>query len=518
MNLARKVGALLSALCLCATPLAAAAPRPAFEHTEGLLQRQTPPEPTSIIVKFRPGVKDQESLVSAAAAADDITARTHGRTVSDALVVTTSNPKALANRLSKNPNIEYAELNITFSLAQTVPARFTPNDPLYTENMQWPLQLINLDDAWATYGSTYTGAGTTVAVVDSGITDHPDIKNSVVGGYDFNSDPLTSRDGDGIDADYSDPGDWTGTADTWCLGGLPTSSWHGTHVAGIATADTNNAAGIASPASDAGLLPVRATGICGGSLADIATAIVWASGYPVSGAPDNTHPADVINVSLEADQTCPATFQQAVNIATRMGATVVAAAGNGSLDAADTSPGSCDNVLTVGAVNSAGDPTYYSNFGPAVDIWAPGGQFGYDTAVMSTYNTGTTIPGEATYRALQGTSMAAPLVTGTIALLKQADPTLTPAQITTILTDTATPDGILDVAAALAKVAPPPPTPAQTTQSLTSPTSTTPSTSSTPTRSPHATATAWPLSGSELNSCLVWYWWGRSMTGLFVQV
>src|SRR5690606_19803516 len=106
------------------------------------------------------------------------------------------------------------------------------------------------------------------------------------------------------------------------------SSWHGTHVAGLAAAVRDNAKGIAGMAPDAKIVPVRALGKCGGTMSDVAAAITWASGGEVPGLPVNPNPADVINMSLSSAVTCQPFVQAAIDDAVGRGVTVVAAAGN----------------------------------------------------------------------------------------------------------------------------------------------------------------------------------------------
>src|SRR5690606_15989838 len=127
-----------------------------------------------------------------------------------------------------------------------------------------------------------------------------------------------------------------------CGGGYPaqdqSSSWHGTHVAGTIAAVTNNNSGVAGVAFDAGIVPVRVLGRCGGTTADIADGIIWASGGNVSGVPGNANPADVINMSLGGQGSCSSTTQQAINVARGNGSTVVIASGNSNANSANFNP------------------------------------------------------------------------------------------------------------------------------------------------------------------------------------
>ena len=152
---------------------------------------------------------------------------------------------------------------------------------------------------------------------------------------------------------------------------------------------------------------------CGGSLSDIADAIIWAAGGTVSGIPANANPAKVINMSLGGSGACGTTYQAAIDSAVSRGTTVVVAAGNSNQDASGFRPANCNSVVTVAASNPSGSLSYYSNYGATVDLTAPGG----DTSVtgggiLSTLNTGTTTPASAGYASYQGTSMATPHVGG----------------------------------------------------------------------------------------------------------
>lgn len=154
-----------------------------------------------------------------------------------------------------------------------------------------------------------TGAGVIVAVIDGGYRPHADLNPNMLAGYDFiSADPdgsfTTANDANGRDSDATDPGDWSAQGD--CA--PANSSWHGTHVAGIIAAVTNNNAGVAGAAFNARLLPVRVLGVCGGYVSDIAAGMRWAAGLPVPGVPANTQIAKVLNLSLGRQGNCSPTF------------------------------------------------------------------------------------------------------------------------------------------------------------------------------------------------------------------
>lgn len=190
---------------------------------------------------------------------------------------------------------------------------------------------------------------------------------------------------------------------------------------------------------------MRVLGLSGGSLADAIDGILWSAGQSVPGVPANANPAQVLNLSLGGGFACsevPA-FQDAFDQVNAAGATVVVAAGNDGSDARNYSPASCSGVITVGATNLLNQRAVYSNYGPRIDVMAPGGDVfmdadgnGQPDGVLSTIRDGA---GAYSYAYYDGTSMAAPHVAGVIALMKSAKPSLTRAQILDTLKRTARP-------------------------------------------------------------------------------
>ncbi|MFD7692761.1 S8 family serine peptidase [Streptomyces sp. NPDC059805] len=319
-------------------------------------------------------------------------------------------------------------------VAYVVPDRLnkpqaTPNDAEYAK--QWDLfettAGMRVPGAW----DVATGTGVTVAVIDTGYVAHSDLAANIVPGYDFISDATVANDGNGRDSDPSDPGDWTAADE--CQSGDPAygSSWHGTHVAGTIAAVTGNGKGVAGIAHGAKVSPLRVLGKCGGYDSDIIDAITWASGGTVSGVPANTNVAEVVNMSLGGGGSCTTATQSAINAAVGRGTTVVVAAGNSNANAANYSPASCANVVSVAATDRQGNRSYYSNYGTVVDVAAPGGETDSVTSngILSTLNSGTKGPSTENYAYYQGTSMAAPHIAGLAALMKSANASLTPAQI-----------------------------------------------------------------------------------------
>ena len=356
----------------------------------------------------------------------------------------------LAARLAVLPEVEWA-----------VPARrktitaVEPNDPYFGGGQasvtpavgQWylrapdatALSAVNALGAWAiTTGS----AALTVAVLDTGVVNsHPDLAGKLHPGYDFVSRSRQSVDGDGRDADASDPGDWSTSSDT-C--GAKNSSWHGTQVAGLIGAATDNGIGMAGLGRNVMVLPVRVLGQCGGYDDDIIAAMRWASG--VSSNPvANAHPARVLNLSLGSSGTCSNAYREAIAEINAVGVVVVVAAGNDTGHAVNE-PANCPGVIAVAGVRHAGTKVGYSNIGPEVAIAAPAGNCVNESGaclypLLTTTNASTTSPGAHIYsdsfnRSL-GTSFAAPMVAGTAALMLSVNPSLTPGEVKTALQSTA---------------------------------------------------------------------------------
>jgi subtilisin family serine protease len=347
--------------------------------------------------------------------------------------------QAIADRLSALPEVQYAEPD-----AIMLP-QLTPNDPQYAN--QWHYFApgaghygINAPAAWdLTTGSS----SIVVADIDTGITNHVDLAGRTAPGYDFVTNVTSANDGNGRDSDPSDPGDWVTAAESSSgpLAGcsVTNSSWHGTHTAGTIGAASNNGVGVAGVNWNSKILPVRVLGKCGGTLSDIADGMRWSAGLSVSGVPANANPAKVLNLSLGGSGACGTTYQDAINAIVAAGTTVVVSAGNSNADASGARPANCNGVITVAATNRNGYKASYSNYGAVVEISAPGGETSVSgNGVLSTLNTGTQGPVADTYVYYQGTSMAAPHVTGVVSLMYSRKPSLTPAQVLSYLQSTVT--------------------------------------------------------------------------------
>ncbi len=415
-------------------------------------------------------------------------------------------------RLRADPAVQYAEPDQRrYALAFPDDP---PNDPRFVAGSdavgqwvgQWYLHdpspttpaAIGATTAW----KTASGQNYVIAIIDTGIDlNHPDLGTYGLGGKllpgrDFVCDDqgidcstlsasytyLVANDGDGWDADPTDPGEWISAVDlarsdgffAGCGGGPNNdqpinSTWHGTRVAGIAAALTDNNLGIAGVAYGSYILPVRVIGKCSGYVSDIVAGMYWAAGLSnasISDVPTNPYPAQVLNLSVGGRAPCSQTEQDAVTAIVQDGHVVVAAAGNdgGPVDA----PANCVGALSVAGIRHLGTKVGYSNVSStaaAVSIAAPAGncvvvQLTYpwtqpcQYSIETTSNDGVTVPGNSFYtyslfapgytgnvlnEGSVGTSYAAPLVSGVVALMVQANPGLTASQIISRIQSSATP-------------------------------------------------------------------------------
>jgi len=372
------------------------------------------------------------------------------------------------NKLRAQPDVEYAVPDERRYIS------VLPNDTFITATSgrsgQWYLlnteaSSINAVAAWdiSKAGSSISNS-VIVAVIDTGVRfDHPDLAGKLLPGYDFvDCDQAnctgagthtfrTANDGDGWDADASDPGDWISSADQqtslFASCDISDSSWHGTRVSGIIGASTDNSVGIAGTGWNTRILPIRALGKCGGYDSDIIAGMKWAAGLDVgSGVPLNTNPAKVINLSLGSSGACTQAYSDVISTLTTMGITVVASAGNDG-DVIN-SPANCNGVIAVTGVRNVGTKVGFSSLGTGATIAAPAGNCVNSSGAClysldTTTNLGTTTPGTNYYtdqlNPNLGTSFSAPIVSGTIALMLGSNASLSSAAIRTRLQASAKP-------------------------------------------------------------------------------
>jgi serine protease len=372
----------------------------------------------------------------------------------------------LAAQLRRHPDVAYAVVD------QRRRSLRVPNDPLYMTGPpsglgpavgQWYLRppsaqvpaAINAEEAW---DRVNVNAALVVAVLDTGIlADHPDLAGRVLPGYDMISDVPAANDGNGRDANASDPGDWVTAAENsdrrgdFYQCGVANSDWHGTKTAGLIGAIADNGQGIAGAAAGVRILPVRVLGKCGGYDSDIAAGMLWAAGLDVPGLPRNATPARVLSLSLGGEGVCEAVYQDAMQAVTEAGVVVVVSAGN-STGRAVGSPANCPGAIAVAGLRHVGSKVGFSDLGPEVTISAPAGNCINIGAgepclfpIATTSNLGTRAPvaGGSTwtdsYNASVGTSYASPLVAATVALMLSARADLTPAQVVDALKRSARP-------------------------------------------------------------------------------
>ena len=345
-------------------------------------------------------------------------------------------------RLRADSAVEYVAVD-----RRRFPHATSPNDALFVN--QWYLKdtevsAVNAIGAWDRgVGST----GVVIAVLDTGVLyDHPDLGRGDRGGkllpgFDFVTAAHMTNDGDGRDANPSDPGDWidsTDKANTQFANCDTTgSSWHGTRVAGMIGALTNNSAGVAGLDWNSFILPVRVLGKCGGVDSDILAGMRWAAGLHVAGVTDNPTPARILNLSLGSDGACEPSYRDVIDELTARKVLAVVSAGNEGTMV--SSPANCAGVAAVAAIRHAGSKVGFSSLGPEVTIAAPGGNcvninggpclFSLDT----TSNSGTTVPATNNFtdqiNSNLGTSFSAPIVSGIAALMLSRNANLSTSQM-----------------------------------------------------------------------------------------
>jgi serine protease len=368
------------------------------------------------------------------------------REISDTLLATTveladSSPEQILERLRSDPAIEFAVLD-----RRRFP-QATPNDPLFAG--QWYLKSseVSAVNAVAAWDREIGLPGVVVAVLDTGVLyDHPDLgrgdaNGKLLPGHDFVNVAANANDGDGRDADPSDPGDWVSDADRANVGmtncTTSDSSWHGTRVSGMIGALSNNSIGITGISWNSFILPVRVLGKCGGVDSDILAGMRWAGGLSTPGIPTNPTPARILNMSLGATGACEQSYRSVIDELEAKKVLVVISAGNEGTMV--SSPADCPGVAAVAALRHAGSKVGFSNLGPEVTLGAPGGNcvnvnggpclFSLDT----TSNSGTTTPASHSFtdqaHTNLGTSFSAPIVSGIASLMLSRNGNLSTAQM-----------------------------------------------------------------------------------------
>jgi len=281
--------------------------------------------------------------------------------------------EAVVRALSKNPHIEFAELDIAAEIVAT-----TPNDPKYAS--AWHLPKIQSPNAW----DISRADGITIAILDTGVDSaHPDLADKMLPGWNA------------VD----------GSSATDDLNG------HGTAVAGTAAAVTNNAVGVSGVAWNAKVLPIRISNTSDGYAywSDIARGLSWAA--------DNG--ADVANISYEAHQS--SSIASAAQYMRNKGGVVVNAAGNSGID---TGYADVASLITVSATTSTDTKASWSNYGAVIDVAAPG-------ASILTTNRG------GSYGSWNGTSFSSPVTAGVVALIMSSNSSLTPDDVEKVLQNSA---------------------------------------------------------------------------------
>ena len=309
----------------------------------------------TVLVKFRAGVSQAEKGTLHKQNGGVVRGIISGIDV-EAVTVPAGRAESAAASYAKDSRVRYAEVDHEAIAVGGV------NDYYFVNSYQWALSTIQAPQAW----DLTTGCSTvSVAVLDTGVdVSHPDLSGKVVGNINYSSSGTVS--------------DVYG---------------HGTHVAGIAAAATNNGQGVAGLGYDSTILNVKVMGDDGvGTYSAVAYGIVWAA----------DHGARVINMSLGGTSSS-STLQDAVNYAWGKGVVLVAAAGNNG-NSVPFYPAYFQNVIAVASTGPTDTLSPYSNRGDWVDVAAPGGSI-WSTKPNNSYGS------------LSGTSMASPHVAGLAALV-----------------------------------------------------------------------------------------------------
>ena len=323
----------------------------------------------------------------------------------------------VARDIANQPCVEYAEPNYLRH------SMLIPDDDHY--NQHWQFKKIDLPDAWdITTGSDQVK----VAILDTGVLmSHPDLHSRLTAdGYDFIRDVNKSGDGDGIDANPTDPGDGFDNQNcNFSSKSNNKSSFHGTRITGVVGATANNTTGVTGIDWNAKIMPLRVIGCMGASDYSISQAIRYAAGLENDSGIVVAKPADIISLSLGSNSN-GITLSSAINDARDAGAIIVAAAGNNN-SSVPIYPAAFPNVISVAATDTNNQKASFSNYGPTIDVVAPG------TSIWSTaakYENGSP---KAFYKSSSGTSLAVPHVAGIASLMKSVYSAMTPDDFKAIL-------------------------------------------------------------------------------------
>lgn len=317
----------------------------------------------------------------------------------------------------------------------TLPAKSqTPHwkgqtEPLFPQ--QWNLSQIQTEQAWALAQKELAKSPkhfhpVTIAVLDTGFVNSPELAGRVINGHDFVSNIQTSGDGNGRDQDATAQGD---------------VAYHSEVIANIIAA-SNNGKGMAGINPTAKILHVRVADTKGEvQVQDLIDGMRWAAGLSVKGAPKNPNPAKILNLSLYADfiplTHCDPRVQKTVTTLYQKGVLIITGAANDDANARGYSPAGCHHVITVTAVNTKNARSSYANWGNTVHLAAPGGDANKPLITASQHNDAQ-IHGYPIRRD-QGTSFAAPHVTGAASLILSFRPKLHPILVKSLLTRTSKP-------------------------------------------------------------------------------
>lgn len=345
----------------------------------GLAFAQTPDKakghaPDQILVKFQPGTPERAKA--------DVHQRQGGRVVDIIPAIDVQVVRIPENKVKEKVRDYKGEVSVSFAEPDFIAeAVFTPNDPYFGK--QWGMVKIQAPEAWdITQGSS----AVKIAILDTGIDqNHEDLAAKIVANKNF----TRSRT---VDDRYG----------------------HGTHVAGIAAALTNNGKGVAGVGFNSSLMNGKVLGDNGlGQYSWVASGIIWAA--------DNG--AQIINLSLGGTSASD-TLKSAVDYAWGKGSVLVAAAGNSNTDA-PLYPAYYENSIAVAATDENDAKASFSNYGAWVDIAAPG------VSIFSTMPNHKNQIGILNYGSLSGTSMSTPHVAGVAALVFAAKSGWTNAEVRT---------------------------------------------------------------------------------------